>query len=110
MAVIQNKLLTGTITVIHLEKEVFVIKNTRNIKGNIEKSSKIAPLDCFFCSLYKVHVPILDTQQNESKQKQIKSFSQKAVTVHPICSNFDALDKMKIYIFLVCCKQYIKNF
>ena len=42
---IQNKLLTETIIVIHSEKEVFVVKNTRNIKENIENLSEAAPLD-----------------------------------------------------------------
>ena len=46
MARIQNKLLTGTIIVIHSEKEVSVVKNTRNIKENIQKSFEAAPLDC----------------------------------------------------------------
>ena len=41
---IQNKLLTGTIIVIHSQKEAFVVKNTGNIKENLEKSSEIAPL------------------------------------------------------------------
>ena len=45
MVGIQNKLLTGTIIDIHLEKEAFVVKNTGNIRENIEKSSKVAPLD-----------------------------------------------------------------
>ena len=40
MAGIQNKLLTGTITVIHSEKEAFVVKNTGNLKENIEKCLK----------------------------------------------------------------------
>ena len=39
---IQNKLLTETIIVIHSEKEVFVVKNARNIKENL---SEAAPLD-----------------------------------------------------------------
>ena len=42
---IQNKLLTGTIIVIHSEEEAFVVKNTGNRKENIEKSSEVAPLD-----------------------------------------------------------------
>ena len=42
---IQNKLLTETIIVIHSEKEVLAVNNTGNIKKNIEKSSKVAPLD-----------------------------------------------------------------
>ena len=46
MARTQNKLLTGTIIVIHSEKEVSVVKNTGNIKKNIQKSSEVAPLDC----------------------------------------------------------------
>ena len=46
MARTQNKLLTGTIIVIHSEKEVPVVKNTGNIKENIQKSSEVAPLDC----------------------------------------------------------------
>ena len=45
MARIQNKLLTGTIIVIHLEKEVSVVKDIADIKENIEKSSEVAPLD-----------------------------------------------------------------
>ena len=45
MAGIENKLLTGTIIVIHSEKEAFVVKNTGNIKENIEKSSEVAPPD-----------------------------------------------------------------
>ena len=45
MAGIPNKLLTGTIIVIHSEKEVSVVKITRNIKENIQKSSEVAPLD-----------------------------------------------------------------
>ena len=42
---IQSKLLTGTIVVINSEKEVFVVKNSENIKENIEKLSEVAPLD-----------------------------------------------------------------
>ena len=34
---IQTELLTGTITVIHLEKEAFVVKNTGNIRKNSQK-------------------------------------------------------------------------
>ena len=45
MAGIQNKLLTGTIIVIHSEKEASVVKSTGNIKENLEKSSEVAPLD-----------------------------------------------------------------
>ena len=45
VARIQNKLLTGTIIVIHSEKEVFVVKNNGNRKENVEKSSEVAPLD-----------------------------------------------------------------
>ena len=43
MAGIQNKLLTGTIIVIHSEKEALVVKNTENIKENIEKLSEVNP-------------------------------------------------------------------
>ena len=45
---IQSKLLTGTIIVIHLEKEAFVVKSTGNIKENLEKLSEcdeVVPLD-----------------------------------------------------------------
>ena len=42
---IQNKLLTGTIIFIHLEREAFVVKNTGTIKENIEKLSEVTPLD-----------------------------------------------------------------
>ena len=42
---IQNKLLTGTIIVMHSEKEASVVKSTGNIKENLEKSSEVAPLD-----------------------------------------------------------------
>ena len=45
MAGIQNKLLTGTIIVRHMEMEAFVVKNTGNIKENIEKLSDVAPLE-----------------------------------------------------------------
>ena len=45
MTRIQNKLLTGTIIVIHSEKEVSGVKNTGNIKENIQKLSEVAPLD-----------------------------------------------------------------
>ena len=50
VAGIQNKLVTGTIIVIHLEKETFVVKNT----GNIEKSSEVGPLDgiYLYCNYY----------------------------------------------------------
>ena len=40
-----KQLLTGTIIVIHSEKEAFIVKNTGNIKENLEKSSKLVPLD-----------------------------------------------------------------
>ena len=51
MAEIQNKLLTVIIIVTHSEKEVFVVKNTGNIKENLEKLSEVAPLDStsFYC-------------------------------------------------------------
>ena len=49
MSGIQNKLLTGTIIVIHSEKEAFVVKNTGNIQENIEKLSEVAPLEGTFC-------------------------------------------------------------
>ena len=45
MTGIQNKLLTGTIVVMHSEKEAFVVKNTGNTKENLEKRSEVAPLD-----------------------------------------------------------------
>ena len=45
MSEVQYKLLTGTIIVIHSEKEAFVVKNTGNRKENIEKLSEVAPLD-----------------------------------------------------------------
>ena len=45
MTGIQNKLLTGTIVVMHSEKEAFVVKNTGNTKENLEKPSEVAPLD-----------------------------------------------------------------
>ena len=45
MAGIQNKLLTGTIIVRHIEMEAFVVKNTGNINENIEKLSDVAPLE-----------------------------------------------------------------
>ena len=48
MAGIQSKLLTGTIIVIHSEKEAFVVENTGNRKENIEKLSKVALLDGIF--------------------------------------------------------------
>ena len=38
-------MLTGTIIVIHLEKEVPVVKTTGNIKENVQKSSEATPLD-----------------------------------------------------------------
>ena len=44
MTGIQTKLLTGTVIVIHSEKEAFAVKNTENIK-NLQKLSKVAPLD-----------------------------------------------------------------
>ena len=37
----QNNLPKGAIIVIHLEKEVPVVKNTGNIKENIQKSSEV---------------------------------------------------------------------
>ena len=40
MAGNQNKLLTGTIIVIHSKKEVSVIKITGNIKENIQRLSE----------------------------------------------------------------------
>ena len=42
---IQNKLLTGTIIVIHSWKEVSVVKSAGNIKENIKKLSDVAPND-----------------------------------------------------------------
>ena len=45
MTGIQTKLLTGNIIVIHLEKEVLAVKNTGNIKKNLQKLSEVAPLD-----------------------------------------------------------------
>ena len=45
MAGIQNKLLAGTIIVMHSKKEVSVVKITGNIKENIQKSSEVTPLD-----------------------------------------------------------------
>ena len=48
MAGNKNKLLTGTIIVIHSEKEVSVVKITGNIKENIQKSSEVAHLDGTF--------------------------------------------------------------
>ena len=45
MAGNKNKLLTGTIIVIHSEKEVSVVKITGNIKENIQKLSEVVPLD-----------------------------------------------------------------
>ena len=38
-------MLAEAIIVIHSEREVFVVKNTGNIKGNLEKSSGDAPID-----------------------------------------------------------------
>ena len=37
--------MTGTIIVIHSEEEAFVVKNTENIKENLEKLFKAGPLD-----------------------------------------------------------------
>ena len=45
---------------------------------------------------------------NKPKPKKNKRFSQKTLTIHPICSNCDAFDKkLKIYILLVCHNQHI---
>ena len=41
-------MLTGTIIVIHSEKEAFVVKNTGNIQENIEELSEVAPLEGTF--------------------------------------------------------------
>ena len=49
MTEIQNKLLTGTIIVIHSEKEEFVVKNTGNITENIEKLYEVSRLEGKFC-------------------------------------------------------------
>ena len=38
-------MLTGTIIVIHSEKEVFVVKNTGSIMKTLQKLSRVAPLD-----------------------------------------------------------------
>ena len=45
MAGTYNRLLAEAIIVIHSEREVFVVKNTGNIKGNLGKSSGDAPID-----------------------------------------------------------------
>ena len=42
---IQTKLLTETVIIIHSEKEAFVVKNTGNIKKDLQKSSEVATLD-----------------------------------------------------------------
>ena len=49
MAGIQNKLLAGTIIVMHSKKEVSVVKITGNIKQNIQKLSEVAPLEGSGC-------------------------------------------------------------
>ena len=48
MAGIQNKLLAGTIIVMH-SKKVSVVKITGNIKENIQKLSEVAPLEGSGC-------------------------------------------------------------
>ena len=49
MAGIQNKLLAGTIIVMHSKKEVSVVKITGNIKENIQKLAEVAPLEGSGC-------------------------------------------------------------
>ena len=53
---IQNKLVTGTVIVIHSEKEAFVVKNTGNIKKNFQKLSEVAPLDNIYCANQKTQL------------------------------------------------------
>ena len=45
---------------------------------------------------------------NKPKQKKITVFLKKTFTIHHICSNCDAfVKKLKIYVLLICCNQYI---
>ena len=51
-------MLTETIIVIHSQKEVFVVKNTENIKENLNELSEVTPLDCMLLFL-KFSMPAL---------------------------------------------------
>ena len=51
-----------TIIVTHSEKEAFFVKNTGNVKENLQKSSEIAPLDHIAINLYLII-------QNQRKKK-----------------------------------------
>ena len=45
---------------------------------------------------------------NKPKQNKITVFLKKTFTIHHICSNCDAfVKKLKIYVLLICCNQYI---
>ena len=46
--------MTISIIIIHWEKEAFFVKNTGNIKENLKKSSKVAPLDGIAINLYLI--------------------------------------------------------
>ena len=42
----------------------------------------------------KLHLPILNIFSKMNLNRKIKSFSQKNLAVHHVCSNFDALDEI----------------
>ena len=52
----------------------------------------------------KLHVPILNIFNKMNLNRKIKSFSQKNLAVHHVCSNFDALDE--IFCESLMCDSY----
>ena len=52
----------------------------------------------------KLHVPILNIFNKMTLNRKIKTFSQKNLTVHHVCSNFDALDE--IFCESLMCDSY----
>ena len=77
-------MLTGSIIVTHSEKEAFFVKNTGNVKENLQKLSEVAPLDGIAINLYliiqnqkkeEINISIMKTHQMPNKWQYLTCIS-----------------------------------